>query len=344
MTHTIKTVTELYDAKKNNDASSSGKEKSGKHKHEKHHKSDHSDLDDDVISTAVTSTVKGSLPDAHAPDSSTPVKIGGNQNNNNISGKSNVSGKSNSHDDDENDDSSQKSVKVPSPILQKLSPKAKKTKHRNLALHLAHYSISDEFIFWNILTKNSNNNGHGNSNQNNRNNNSSSNNLNSDVELLDLFQSELNESSSSQDLAPPFADSEASIMDLKRIQIFTNLTETDDAHVTAYCLVALANISSVPLVRTLLLETNILNKLSTLISNIKESTTGWACCLLFYYLSCEKDAEDRVLNAAISFLFKNMSSVVPEVKSLILHTFNNLLPSVDRLRVTGALQYRDYCR
>jgi hypothetical protein len=62
------------------------------------------------------------------------------------------------------------------------------------------------------------------------------------------------------------------MLDIKKIQIFTSLIETDDPLTISYCLIALSNISSIKYIRILLYETNILNKLISIYIHIKEPT------------------------------------------------------------------------
>jgi hypothetical protein len=131
------------------------------------------------------------------------------------------------------------------------------------------------------------------------------------------------------------------------VQTFVNLAETSDPQVATYAIIALSNISAHPFVRSILVEINAVHKLTALIPLIKGSQAQWAASLLFYFFSCESEIEDRIYNASISLLQSNglqssaasgsgQSSTDLTVRTLklTLDTLSNLLPCLDRIRVT----------
>ena len=83
----------------------------------------------------------------------------------------------------------------------------------------------------------------------------------------------------------------STVLDMKTVQTFANVADTDDPLVTSYCLLALCNIASVSAARNLLLETNVLHKLATMLAHVRDSTAGWCACLVFYYFSIEPEVE-----------------------------------------------------
>jgi hypothetical protein len=130
------------------------------------------------------------------------------------------------------------------------------------------------------------------------------------------------------------------------VQTFVNVAETTDPQVATYAIIGLSNISTHPFVRSILVEINAVHKFTSLIALLKGAQAQWAASLLFYYFSCETEIEDRIYNASISLLQSNglqsgglqqsEGSVDFFIRTLriTLDTLSNLLPCLDRIRVT----------
>lgn len=124
---------------------------------------------------------------------------------------------------------------------------------------------------------------------------------------------------------------------VKSVQTFVNVAETDDAKTASFCMIAISNIAADPLVRSILFEINAVHKITNMLAHLRGRSAHWAAGLLFYYLSIDKEAEDRVYNAASPLLTANGNSKDHETKMLALYTLNNLMPCIDRQRVAETI-------
>lgn len=122
-------------------------------------------------------------------------------------------------------------------------------------------------------------------------------------------------------------------LNVKSVQTFINVAETDDIKVVSNCTIALSNISSNEQVRAMLLEINAMHKITGYLQYIKGASTQWAAALLFYYFSCDKESEDRIYNACSAFAQLNGLSKEMDTRMVALYTMNNLMPCIDRQRV-----------
>mmetsp|Transcript_25497 Transcript_25497/g.57615 ORF Transcript_25497/g.57615 Transcript_25497/m.57615 type:complete len:934 (-) Transcript_25497:1703-4504(-) len=121
---------------------------------------------------------------------------------------------------------------------------------------------------------------------------------------------------------------------LKSVQTFINVSESEDSATVSNCMIALSNIASHDHVRALLMEANALHKFANMLQHLRGKASLRAAGLLFYYFSCDKESEDRVYNACSAFLQGNGASKDLETRMLSLYTLNNLMPCIDRQRVT----------
>ena len=138
----------------------------------------------------------------------------------------------------------------------KASAAAKRAKHRNLANHLAFYSSSEEFLRLRIADSGDR---------------AGDDDDDEEEEDADGASAQLSKSSGAS----------STVLDMKTVQTFANVADTDDPLVASYCFVALCNIASVSAVRNLLLETNVLHKLATMLAHVRDPTAGWCACLVF---------------------------------------------------------------
>lgn len=132
---------------------------------------------------------------------------------------------------------------------------------------------------------------------------------------------------------------------VKSVQTFIYVADSDDSQTVNNCIIAISNIASHIHVRNILLEINVMHKLTNMLQYIKGDVSQWAAALLFYYFSCDKESEDRIYNACSSLLQVNSllkidlnSSLAQqnhqqELRFLALYTLNNLMPCIDRHRV-----------
>ena len=122
-------------------------------------------------------------------------------------------------------------------------------------------------------------------------------------------------------------------MNVKAVQTFINVGDTDDTKTVSNCMIAISNISANEQVRAMLLEINAMHKFTNYLQYIKGASTHWAAALLFYYFSCDKESEDRVYNACSAFAQLNGLSKEMDTRMVALYTMNNLMPCIDRQRV-----------
>jgi hypothetical protein len=156
-----------------------------------------------------------------------------------------------------------------------LSLRSKKSKHRNLAAHLAKYSASEE--------------------------------------------------------------SSKTPINSQAVQTFITVSESDDWQVVTNCLIGLSNISAHHSVRLTLIELNSVHKFSSMLQLAKGNAVILASNLIYYYFSCENEIEDRIYNASISILHNSGVSLDIKIRMITLFTLNNLLPSVDRVRIVDLI-------
>jgi hypothetical protein len=120
---------------------------------------------------------------------------------------------------------------------------------------------------------------------------------------------------------------------MKNVQTFISVAESDDPKTVSKCMIALSNIAAEPLVRNILLEMNTMHKITNMLQYLRGKAAHWAAGLLFYYFSCDKESEDRIYNACSVFLQLNGSSKDSQVRAVTLYTLNNLMPCIDRQRI-----------
>lgn len=129
-------------------------------------------------------------------------------------------------------------------------------------------------------------------------------------------------------------DAQKDALTSKSVQVFLTVAESTDPQTVCNCIIAISNICSSPAARAILLEMNAIHKLAAMIPLIRGPKALWAAGLLFYYFSLEKDIEDRIYNASFALLKNNGSSEDYGLRMLSLYTLNNLLPCIERQRVT----------
>lgn len=132
-------------------------------------------------------------------------------------------------------------------------------------------------------------------------------------------------------------DFETATFNIVSIGTFVNLAESDDPTVVSHCVVALSNICSRPSIRALLVEANAIMKFSNMIQLTRGRTAIWAAALLFYYFSCDSEVEDRVYNTCSQLLQVNGLAADPEIRLVTLYTMSNLMPCIDRARITDCI-------
>jgi len=120
---------------------------------------------------------------------------------------------------------------------------------------------------------------------------------------------------------------------MKTVQTFVTVAESDDPKTVSKCMIALSNISAEPSVRNILLEMNTMHKITNMLQYLKGKAAYWAASLLFYYFSCDKESEDRIYNACSVFLQVNGNSKDAQIRLVTLYTLNNLMPCIDRQRI-----------
>ena len=117
------------------------------------------------------------------------------------------------------------------------------------------------------------------------------------------------------------------------IEIFLAVADTDDPTTISTCAISLSNVCSCPDVRTVLIDMNAIHKMSAMVPHFQTPNISRAAGILFYYLSCEREIEDRVYSAYFLALQTNCGVADVEIRLLSLRTLNNLLPSMERHRV-----------
>lgn len=120
---------------------------------------------------------------------------------------------------------------------------------------------------------------------------------------------------------------------VENVQTFVNLSETDDVEVATLCLIGVSNISSIPSVRSTLLDINGLHVISALIPLAKGSASHMAAALFYYYFSTDTIIEDRIQSSCFPTLVANVEATNPKIFLLAMYTLNNLLPSPGRYRL-----------
>eukprot|EP01039_Chlorochromonas_danica_P005824 gene5824-6413_t len=132
-------------------------------------------------------------------------------------------------------------------------------------------------------------------------------------------------------------DFKKTTLNVKIVQTFINVAESDDPKTVSHCMIALSNIAMDIHVRSILFEINAIHKITNMLNYIRGKAAIWAAGLLFYYFSIDKEAEDRVYNASIGLLQSNGMSKDIETRTIALYTLNNLMPCIDRQRVAETI-------
>lgn len=124
---------------------------------------------------------------------------------------------------------------------------------------------------------------------------------------------------------------------VKAVQTFINVAESDDSKTVSHCIIALSNIAADMHVRSILFEINAVHKITNMLAHLRGRAANWAAGLLFYYFSIDKEAEDRVYNASAALLQANGSAKDTDTYLVALYTLNNLMPCIDRQRVAETI-------
>lgn len=82
---------------------------------------------------------------------------------------------------------------------------------------------------------------------------------------------------------------------------------------------------------------NAVHKIAAMIPLVRGTKPLWSAGLLFYYFSLERDIEDRIYNASFALLQNNGASDDYALRMLSLYTLSNLLPCIERQRVSELL-------
>ena len=123
-------------------------------------------------------------------------------------------------------------------------------------------------------------------------------------------------------------------LDRPGIEIFLIVGECDDSHTVQKCIMALANICSSDYVRSNILEMNVIHKVTGMLVHLNSPKSLWAASVLFFYLSCEKEIEDRIFNGCFQLLHNNCVHDDVECRMIALYTLNNTLPCIERHRIS----------
>jgi hypothetical protein len=121
------------------------------------------------------------------------------------------------------------------------------------------------------------------------------------------------------------------------IGTFFSVGDTEDKKTASLAMIAMSNIFSMRYTRELLVEMNCLHKFSNMIPLVVTSTGDRASSLMFYYLSLERELEDRVFQVGSNLISNHGMSADKDVRNISLYTLKNLLPCLERLRVSEIL-------
>ena len=119
----------------------------------------------------------------------------------------------------------------------------------------------------------------------------------------------------------------------REIEIFISIADCDDLQTVNVCAIALSNICREERVRKFLIEMNAVHKITSMVPTFQTPNVLRAAALLMYYLSCEREIEDRIYSGAFAMVQTNCNSSELESRYLAMHTLNNLLPCAERHRV-----------
>jgi len=123
-------------------------------------------------------------------------------------------------------------------------------------------------------------------------------------------------------------------IDRKSLEALFQLTDSEDLQTLANCIISIANISSVNINHALLLELKVISKISQFSPMVRYPNALLATGLVYYYLSGNRDVEDNIWNTAMNILQHHCTTDDPTLLQVTLFTLNNLLPCLDRLRIT----------
>lgn len=121
------------------------------------------------------------------------------------------------------------------------------------------------------------------------------------------------------------------------LNTFLSVSESEDLATASYGLIAISNICCRENVRNMMVDMNVFHKLANIIPHINGPTATYASALLYYYFSCDHETEDRVFNMCAQQFGHNGMSKNRSTQTVTLYTLANLLPSVERLRITEIL-------
>ena len=130
---------------------------------------------------------------------------------------------------------------------------------------------------------------------------------------------------------------EKNLLDAGSVGTFFSVADTLDVQCASMGMIALSNITSLGYVRDIMHDMNCLHKFTNITQHIDGYTTMHAASLMFFYLSCSNELEDRLFNVASNFVNAAGGSSNKEVRDLSLYTLHNLLPCLERLKVTEML-------
>jgi hypothetical protein len=119
----------------------------------------------------------------------------------------------------------------------------------------------------------------------------------------------------------------------KDVEVFLAVADSDDTHTLSTCGIGLSNICSCEHVRRIMIDLNAIHKLTSLVPHFQTPNVLNASSLLFYYMSCEREIEDRIFSGYFASLQANCIISEFDTRQLALYTLNNLLPSIERHRV-----------
>ncbi len=131
--------------------------------------------------------------------------------------------------------------------------------------------------------------------------------------------------------------SEESPLEAGSVGTFFSVADSLDMQCASMGMIALSNISSLAYVRDMMKEMNCLHKFTNISKYIGGATAMYAASVLFFYLSCSNELEDRLFSVSSNFLNTAGESGAKQVRDLSIHTLQNLLPCLERLKVSEML-------
>jgi hypothetical protein len=123
----------------------------------------------------------------------------------------------------------------------------------------------------------------------------------------------------------------------KDVEIFLAVADSDDTHTVSTCAISISNVCSCEQVRWIMIDLNAIHKFITMVPHFQTPNIQNAASLIFYYMSCEREIEDRIVGGYFVSLQSNCNSPDIRTRQLALHTLNNLLPSIERNRVADLI-------